>query len=130
MAGVTALRPECKAVFPKDEDITEAWSMLGLSTMAGQVTLYPMCMSWAGGGIVVPDMVRRTAAHEVGHELGINHVPLSCNDNCVQYELDAAGAKLCGPAIMNAPIVDAMHITPIDADAFRRPNTRLFPNRQ
>ncbi len=60
---------------------------------------------------------RAVMGHEVGHEIGISHVPLDCNGKDVLVH--PSGQKVCGVAIMNPqydPVVD--FITVPDSLAF------------
>lgn len=118
MAPPIPLRPGCTARLPAVSQVTEAEGTAGLSN-GGSITLYPSCIAWSGSGMIVPDTVRSVVAHEIGHEMGIAHVPARCDDDpCVDYRHDAAGGRICGEAIMNSPV--ALHrITPVDATAFR-----------
>lgn len=76
-----------------------------------------------------------TIAHETGHELGLNHLPLSCetpepsaeaedDDGCGVYDPGPValpdGTMVCGLGIMNAPrTVDLPRLTEGDLRAFR-----------
>jgi len=74
-----------------------------------------------------------TIAHETGHELGMNHLPLSCepldpaktkpDDDCSAYDPGPTalpdGTLVCGPGIMNA-------YRPEDFPALTRNDIRAF----
>jgi hypothetical protein len=113
------LLPGCKTEYPSPDKITEAWCMQAQSNLQGEITMFPACMMWSSGhDMFSPAYARRIAAHEFGHELGVSHIPITCEDRCIAYEKDKRGNKLCGPAIMNPPSAEVDGITPMDAAGF------------
>jgi hypothetical protein len=75
-------------------------------TLERRITVFTDC--FMVGGAVDRVLLRRIIAHELGHAMGIGHVPRAC----------APGATACGEALMNAePEID--YLTPADARAFR-----------
>jgi hypothetical protein len=90
----------------------------------GNVTVYPMCIGQDKLQMEYKAPLVRILAHEIGHALGVDHVPTSCDDKCVQYVNGADGKPICGSGIMNAPTANIDFITPADAAMFdhRAPN--------
>lgn len=94
---------------------------LAISWGGGEITFYVKCFERGldAAGVMTYDRLSATTVvtHEVGHELGIPHVPLVCDANAL---LDAEGRKLCGEAVMN-PLINlaaATGLTEVDDIAF------------
>jgi hypothetical protein len=95
--------------------------VLAMAKPEGEIEFYSVCFERGADAAGVPlfDWLGATTAvtHEVGHELGIPHVPRSCEEPVLR---DWSGNKLCGQAVMN-PSIDlssAAALTEADDIAF------------
>lgn len=100
-------------------DTTDEWCYLddsGQSTIAetwpgreqGVIAFYSACLHFQFGDDIPAEKLELYTAHEIGHVLGVQHVPTDCLDpiSSLNDDDDALltheGRPICGPAIMNA----------------------------
>lgn len=91
--------------------------VLAMAKPAGEIEFYSVCFERGKdpAGMPLFDWLGATTAvtHEVGHELGIPHVPRSCEEPVLR---DWHGNKVCGQAVMNPSIDLASAAAPTEAD--------------
>jgi len=95
---------------------TDGTRTIGLSLGAGNIQIFPKCYEQldAEGNVVGYNTLVGAAVvtHEVGHELGLPHVPKHCDEPHLNA---GSGDGLCGDAIMN-PILDLATPAPTRVD--------------
>ncbi len=91
---------------------TDSGEIVAMS-VSGDVIVYSQCLYSVLGEQVSHDELAIVTAHEIGHALGIDHVPLDCEhperslNPGDRLPYDRQGRLICGPALMNAePFMD------------------------
>ena len=111
------LRPGCTRA---ESEPNESETFIVGASHGGRIDLFANCFASSRHGKLDLGSVHHAMAHEIGHELGIAHVPAICGDPCIAYAKDADGEPICGTAVMNPSYAEPDHFTPVDAAAFSR----------
>jgi len=105
----------CGPVLAWDENNVTDWS---------RIYVHSRCM-FNDKGEFIPHSLKLVMAHEIGHALGLHHIPSSCTldgylaeregvDPNLEIRRHPNGQIVCGPAVMNPNINGLEAITVID----------------
>jgi len=116
------LRPECRVRAEADRRSDNV--IIGLAHDTGDVEIFIGCIQETWPDTVDARNVFATThlvpivAHEIGHALGMDHVPAACDDPCIKYAMDANGTKVCGVGVMNHQVDESLVLGLPDTQAF------------